>query len=907
MKLFTVKPLFLAIAAVAAGSAVAQEPTTAPSLEGIISEEIVITGSFRDSLANALNVKRSSTGTVDVIMADDIASFPDLNLAESLQRIPGVAITRSAGEGRNISVRGLGSDFTRVRINGMESVATGGGTDAIGGTNRGRGFDFNTFSSELFSSLAVHKTASANLEEGSLGATVDMQSVRPFDFGDFTFSATGQLGYNDRAEEINPRASFLVSNVFAEGRLGALLSVSYSERDVRDEGSSTVRWSNAQTFASYQGDPNASELDDLNSAFAPRMPRYDSYNHNSERVGVAGSLQFLPTDRTEITLDTLYSKLDATRQEVFMIGLVSHGAASDAMNVRNAEIDNTNTITFLDVDNANSVTEHRIDELTTEFMQFTLNVDHEFSDTLRGNLLLGHARSEFDVPIQTTIVGEKSIDRFTYDYRGDRRRGPLLEFHGAAGDTSDWELASIRLRPQTVDNTYDAFQVDLEFDLNDSVTLKAGINYKNFEFATTGARRDSEGNVEDAQLEGYMMEYDSGLGNELWVIPDLRAMVADQGIHSGQGSFSVSPENRRAENYEVEEESFGIFAQLVFNTQLGNVPVWGDAGIRYVETDQTSSAWAELAGDPEYITAEHSYEDLLPSINLVLEPIEDVLVRLSYSEVMARAGLASIRPANTISVAGGSRTISGQNPNLEPTRAKSYDLAIELYFDDESMLSTALFHKNIESHVQTLRRTVPYTETGFPIQAAVAACEAADGYGSACNENLDWEFTQALNGPGGPLYGFEVSYQQPFTFLPGLWSQFGFIGNFTYVKAQMDYLDQDGQVLTTRDLLDLSENTSSGTVYWEDDRFGGRLSVVNRSGYLTNALGRDGNDREGVAATTNVDATFFYNLSDNLKLSFDALNLTDQADDMWVDASGDRLSYYHQTGRQFYIGAQYSF
>src|SRR3990167_3471436 len=137
-------------------------------------EVIEVKGSFRDSLSNALNQKRQSDGAIDAILAEDIADFPDLNLAESLQRIPGIAISRAAGEGRQISVRGLGPEFTRIRINGMEAVSTSGGTDQIGGANRGRGFDFNTFSSDLFSSLTVRKTASADVEEGSL----DRKSTR---------------------------------------------------------------------------------------------------------------------------------------------------------------------------------------------------------------------------------------------------------------------------------------------------------------------------------------------------------------------------------------------------------------------------------------------------------------------------------------------------------------------------------------------------------------------------------------------------------------------------------------------------------------------------------------------------------------------------------------------------------
>ena len=204
-------------------------------------DEVVVTG-FRASLSAGLDAKRRDANVVDVIVAEDIADFPDLNLAESLQRIPGVSITRDAGEGRNISVRGLDSQFTRVRINGLEALTTTGGTDSSGGANRGRGFDFNVFASELFSNLTVRKTQSASIEEGSLGATVDLRSARPFDYEGFNATVTGQMGYNDLSEKWNPRGSALVTNTWADGKVGALLSVSYSKRDLLEEGFSAVRW-----------------------------------------------------------------------------------------------------------------------------------------------------------------------------------------------------------------------------------------------------------------------------------------------------------------------------------------------------------------------------------------------------------------------------------------------------------------------------------------------------------------------------------------------------------------------------------------------------------------------------------------------------------------------------------------
>ena len=139
----------------------------------------VVVSGVRAALESALNAKRNDNGIVDVIKAEDMGKFPDTNLAESLQRIPGVVIDRDAGEGRSITVRGLGQDFTRVRINGIEALATTGGTDSSGGANRGRGFDFNVFASELFNTVTVRKSSSADVEEGSLGATVDLQTSRP--------------------------------------------------------------------------------------------------------------------------------------------------------------------------------------------------------------------------------------------------------------------------------------------------------------------------------------------------------------------------------------------------------------------------------------------------------------------------------------------------------------------------------------------------------------------------------------------------------------------------------------------------------------------------------------------------------------------------------------------------------
>ena len=882
-------------------------------------EVIEVKGSFRDSLSNALNQKRQSDGAIDAILAEDIADFPDLNLAESLQRIPGIAISRAAGEGRQISVRGLGPEFTRVRINGMEAVSTSGGTDQIGGANRGRGFDFNTFSSDLFSSLTVRKTASADVEEGSLGATVDLKAAQPFDYDGFTFAASGQMGYNDLSEKSDPKTSFLISNIFADGKLGALFSASYSERQLKDQGASAVRWNNVNDFGFYQGNATAPELDEINNAFRPRLPRYDSYTHDMDRLGLSSSFQFRPNEDTKIDLDILYAKTDATRNEVFLQGILNAGANrptsataasgnTGVMNVVDYFIDDTNTMTYGSFENATIRAENRFDELSTEFLQYNLSLKQHLTDDLSMDAMIGTANSEFDNPVQTTLVAEKRGVEFAYDYRGGNRDNPALTYGAGVFEPTGWTSNSVRLRPLGAENTFDTAELNFTYLLTDNVTLKAGLHYKDFSFETYEARRKSENGAGIVYTPDLLMQHNSGLGSQpVWLVPDFAAIDAQYDIYSNAGDFAVSADNRRPDNYSASEKTLGAYLQLGFDTDIADMPLRGNVGVRQVKTDQSSTAWATFASTPTQITAEHDYNELLPSINLALEPWEDVIIRFGAAEVMARAGLGSIRPDVSVSVSGGSRSVSGGNPQLEPTKARTYDLGFEFYFSDESMLGVAFFFKDIDSHVQTLRETKAFTATGLPVQAAIDACTAGPGYNADCNENVDWQVTTPLNGPGGDLKGMEVSYQLPFTFLPEFWNRFGFIANYTYVDAQMDYINAAGVVQATRDLNGLSKNTSAATLYYEHEALNARVSMAKRGKYLTTAVGRDNNDMEGTNATTNVDASVSYALNDNWKISFEALNLTDEVDDQWVDSAGNRLTYYHETGRQYYVGAQYKF
>ncbi|WP_411849368.1 TonB-dependent receptor [Stenotrophomonas sp. LGBM10] len=896
--------LALSIGLALSGGAWAQEAGTTNPTD---LDTVTVTG-YRASVEKALDIKRGESGMVDAIVAEDIGKFPDLNLAESLQRIPGVVITRDAGEGRNISVRGLGPDFTRVRINGMEALTTVGSGDQSGGTNRGRGFDFNVFASDLFSQLIVRKTAQADVEEGSLGATVDLNTAKPFDYDGFTLAASGQASYNDMAQKADPRMAALISNTFADGTFGALLSVAYSERQLLEEGSNTGRWAGGTSNGGFSpaSTYRPALAADVNH---PRFPRYVQMEHQQKRLGVTGSLQWKPTDRTELSLDALYSKIDATRDEHYIEAIsFSRGASQQGKPetiVRDGEI-RDNALVYGVFDNVDVRSENRHDEWNTVFKQIALNAQHQFTDDFKVSGKIGTSRSEHENPIQTTVIMDKlNVQNYSYDYRGNSRF-PVLNYGIDPTDPNGWTLAEIRLRPQWVKNDFDTAQVDFNWNISPGFRLKGGFLGKDYSFATREWRRGSETAVPNFATGNKRVPADmteqAGLGGitgspSNWVVPNIDAFNDLFGIYSNTGTFALTERVVNARS--VEEKDRGGYVMADFSTELGSIPFSGNVGVRYVKTKQSSTGYATVSGAPVQSTVDREYSDTLPSVNLVAELTPDFLVRFGAAKVMARPGLGSLTPGVTVNVSGGARTVSGGNPNLDPIRANTADLGFEWYFSEGAMLGLALFYKDIESAVQTAREVRPYSSSGLPLSLL-------DGTGAGPDD--DFVFSVPLNTPGGKLKGLEANYIQPFTFLPGNWSNLGVQLNYTYVDSQIQYLTASGANSLNTDLTGLSKNSWNATLFYEGPVFAARVSATNRDDYLTQVPATEaGFDVHGMTGTTVIDASVRYKISDQLELSLEAVNLTNEASDEWVGSQWQLPLQYTETGRQYLLGLRYKF
>ncbi len=897
-----------------AGGAAADQPqnedaSTTPAQDGAAADQdaageaIIVTG-FRGSLNQALGIKRDSVSAVDAIIAEDIAKFPDQNLAESLQRIPGVAIERDAGEGRAITVRGLGAQFTRVRVNGMETIATS--TNGAS-HNTGRGFDFNVFASELFSSIIVHKTAEASLDEGSLGAVIDLNTGNPIDYGaGLTLTASAQARYNDLNDNIGPRLAGLVGWTNADETFGVSASLAYSKYKTAELGNNSVRWAQ-DPFRSVNGTPcdldaPTGECAEVADAFHPRIPRYGLVSHDRERLGATAAIEFRPTDSTTISIDGLYSDFKEDRDEHW--GEVLLRSNEDNVDISNYVIDENNNVISADLDNAYVRTERYHRESETEFYQLSGRIEQAFSDSFRATLKGGFSRSDADIPIETSLMfDDRDATGYSYDYTD--MKTPLLVFGAGIDDPTAFQFAEFRDRPSNVTNKFRTAALDLEWDVADDFSLTGGGFYRRFDFDTVGYRRDSTycnafacapgayGAPVTADIADIFELGDAGQpsGNtNSWVEPNLEAGTDFIDLYSREAVLD------EGDKRSVTEESSGGWFQANFETRLFGLRFTGNAGVRYAHTDQSSQGFV----NGSYVTVERGYDDWLPAMNLNLYPADNLILRGAIAKVMTRPNLGTLTPGGGVDEFNFG--ISSGNPFIDPYRATNYDVALEWYFAPGGLASVALFAKDIVSFPLSSQFEGTYASSGLPTSILTPGTPVYDAIVNGTDVDHEFEFRTTINGPGATLKGIELGLNLPFSVFSQSLRYFGVLGNVTLIDSDVDYTIS-GDVYT-RPLLGLSKTSANGTVYYDDGKFSIRVSGAYRNGYIAGTSG-NANIFEGFGSAFNLDAAIRYQLTDHIELSLDGTNLTDDYRYRWVDDFARRNYENNHFGRVIMAGVRF--
>ncbi|KFI07491.1 TonB-dependent receptor [Massilia sp. BSC265] len=969
-------------AATLAAAAHAQAQTQTANTEPAAENTVVVTG-FRESLNSALNIKKNSDGIIDIIKAEDIGKFPDANLAESMQRVPGVSVAQGdGGEGKQITVRGLNAGFTRVRINGIEGTTATGASDINGSTNRGRAFDFSVFSAELFNSLAVRKTSEASVEEGSLGATVDLRTARPFDFKDRTVSFGAEGLYNTVSEKAQPRLTALYSNRWDTGigKVGALVSVAYAKRAAIEEGyeavdivASTVNGgfcSPVGAATQYPANNPAKGIDARNcgfgvprsgdlgvyngilgrrddfggtvanplagsGAFHPRIPRYRRSQTDYERAGLTGTLQWRPDRDTELNLDLMGGRYSNKRYDNY-IQAISFGRdmvenGKGQTSIVDARFDDKGSWTYGKFNGVDIRSEGLLDVYTTLFRQGVLSARREIGERLTVDAMVGVSDSRLNNPQRTTVqIDAPNVNGFAWDF--SKGGLPVLDFGMDVSDPNRFSFG-----PQDADGTVHGnfvgrylrtsnrlktSAVNLSYQLSDNFTVRTGLSARrnswfNYEVPSGGIpTKGLPAGVSLASLTRQLPGFDGAPAS--WTAIDLDKFLSVYNIECHCGEVPLSEYVLASQvKRQVDESIDALYLSGDFKFDAWGIPLRGNVGVRGADTStRAMQLIRDPAGQLVPRVVDHSYRDWLPAFNITATLPKDLLVRFSASKNLSRAEYVDLSPSASINMTA--QSVSVGNPTLDPIRANTFDLQAEWYYAKNAMISVGYFHKDIKTFIQRTNELMPYTETGLSNAYLTATGCSITGGTPACAIQPDTQVSvsRMVNTKGGPLDGVEVNWQLPFTFLPGFWSNFGALANYTHVKSRITYITRvdnprtpaNEQLTQEANFIGLSPDAYNLTVYYEDKKFSARVSATHRSSFIRDVLrNANGSDHSFAVPMTRVGLSMSYNVTPHLRVSFEAQNLTDEPLRYGKDTERDDTLLYGKSGRTYVLGANYKF
>ena len=912
----------------------------AQEASGTSVDEVVVTG-YAGSLAKAREIKKDSVIEKDVIVAEDMAKFPELNLAESLQRLPGVQITREGGEGREIALRGLGPDFTRVQLNGMEVLGNDDSSmDSLGQRTRDRAFDFNIFASELFSKVEVEKTFQASQNEGGMAGTVGLFTGKPFDYAPGFKGALGiKLGSNQYTNDVQPRAVGLFSYNW-DNRFGVLVSVAYTKRQTTEQGHDNYNYDvlsaeDAQSLVSKGLDISHLTSDQQakflgGGLYIPDGNRISSFNADLERLGITGALQWKPVDNLLLTVDALHGQFTTHRDELHLASRpLASGTASwafdtpagapwpaifqTASTINNLVWDKNNYVTNIDVTNSTFGTEHRRELNENRFNQLALTGKWDANDRLTIDGHVGYEKSTYDTPYD---------DKFYM-----RAKGNIVADYGADGQSANFTYPGSDLtNPANYamdDFYYRSFYngselgegvINVHYKLNDVWTLEAGAAYHHFR--NNGANYFYDGNVNgtNGEMRGDPVgDISSVFTNSIgsWLSGNYDAAFAKYGEYhrlgpKPDGTGGVIQDIEQV--YTVSEATWSEFVQANWDTELFGKRFRGNIGLRGYQTDTRSQGWIQGDSYAYLGTADVKghYSGVLPAMNSVLEVEPNLLLRFSASQNLNRPSLGSLAAQGSafqnnencnISMPQSSLndcqiSASRGNPDLKPFLDTTLDVSAEYYFGKVGLVGVGVFHKWIKNYItsetiggNSFGNGIPFSQTGVPFSAIPGATQ----------DTIVDSFSMPINDPAThTLTGVELVAQSQFFFLPGFLKNFGAVVNYTYVDAD--------QALTG-----ISPTSYNATLYYETDRWGVRGSLNHRSRYYTgyDADPMSANTR-GFEGTNYVDFAAFYNVNKKLQFTIDAVNLTNEKNTQFW---GQAHYLYNQTqsGTTYMVGAAYKF
>jgi len=911
-------------------------PAAAPADD---TTEVIVTG-FRSSLQKSINLKKEAIVVRDSIVAEDIGKFPEANVAEALQRIPGVYLTRDgqSNEGQRISIRGLGPEYNVTTLNGAPVHVTS--STNVGGSSRD--FNYDVFASELFGRVDFYKTPLAELEEGGVGGVVDLQTPRPFDSGGRQVMRYGaSASYNTASEHVDPNLFALYSNTW--GDWGFLIGAAHSTSVNMKSGfeatggyNSSYLANNANSlgsgpfgFALDWDDPRAAAMlgnrTAIDNAYLPRFYRYYGAENTRNRDGLVSSVQY-KHDKLNVSLDMLYSHLTDSRDE-FTFGLPIRNSKTTDTTARpgtsghngfvpiDVSIDPDGNLLEGTFGNTSYLGESYYYNDETKFGYASLNGTYQLTDTLKltGQISSSESAAFYDNKrIVSNIYGVTT----TIDWGGDHVY-PGLSSPVDFTDPANFEDFSTALDwNREVDREHTAKLVaDWDYNLGSwTGHLKAGVSYVDTKKQKTkrngtALAQAALAAVGPAGLRAAMLDHvpldNLVIGDDY---PQEWAAFSRDYVNSTLdpiGSAMASPIDQST-SFKADEAITTTFIQSDFTGQVFDRELRINAGVRYSQTDMTIDNYKKTGANNTYEPNQekNTYDNILPSVSAAYNLRDDLIWRASWGKTITRASLSRIAAQTVIPNIYNTYATSG-NPDLKPELSTNWDTGLEWYFGRGSLVSAGYFKKNLTDTTIAVPTHVPFSSLGLPDNALAIIWQDANGH---VDPNLDIQVDTFVNAGEIELTGYELAYQQTFTFLPAPWDGLGALASFTHVDSSgYDFKTTSGDTLNVNTI---PKYGYSLTGYYEKGPLGIRLSYNYKDKTIIETSPNGSDLQRWHAGAGYLDGNISYKLNSYIELRIDALNLGNTLGyDYFDDVSGrygngkkTRLDYAKYDGRTIKFG-----
>lgn len=859
----------LLASACAAAPAIAQDtPVAAPEASDQTDEgDIIVTG-IRASLERAAEVKREASQVMDVITAEDVGKLPDANVAEALQRVTGVQITRVFGEGQSVSVRGL--QQVRVEVDGRTLLGWSARLSPPENDQLGRSSGLDSVPSSLFGRLEVRKSPLASQAEGGLGGTVNLVTPKPLDFKEATVSLRAQGVYSENSEEFEPAITGFATTKFFDGRVGVMLAGEYQKR------TSTTQAFERNNFLNR----NYTAAGVTTVRQTPVLLQYENFVVDRSRLGLNGAVQFEVTPEFVVTADALYSELTTGRHQDFFAFRLPTGTNP----VTNAVVENGAVV----AGNANGTvtTAGQIRNEPTKSYLYGLNGKYE-----SGGLTIEadgyYSKGTIDQTIQIITLQATAPVPGAFDFRNNTI--PSLTLGGTfnPANYASYNPANNGVRSNRLLGLLDEWtgKLDLSWKSDSGVTLSAGVRYTDLHARSNAYR--SQVTPTRAEIEPFLSLVD--MNNFL---PDIggtfprgflstaptfdyvftRAQAAEPNPNADDRS-TLLPNLQR--DYDFSEKTIAGYLMVSGEGEAAGIPFRANAGVRLANTRLSVDSYRNVGTTSTLVTDENSYTKVLPSANIAFNVTDDFLIRVSGSQTLQRASIADLAPSTFFNATN--LSVTGGNVNLEPPISTQADISFEYYTGRSSLISGALFYKDVQDFIAS------FVTTGVDLNLDPQGRELT--------------FSRPENLGSAQIKGFEIGIQQFFDFLPSPLDGFGIIANYTY---------SDSEDNNAFPLVAVSKNSYNLVGLFEKGPFSARVAY----NYRDEAVFEFSEGRPSfIGPRSQLDAQMGFDINDNFAVQLQAQNLIpdDSATFEYSAAGPVALNSYALSERRYSIGLRAKF